>query len=163
MAEKIVLRPAVARDGPLIFALVQELAAYQGVAEIEADETMLGAVLFSKEPRLFCTIADHEAAPAGFILWYYTFSTFRGRHGIWIEDLYVRENFRGKGVGKALLAAIAKRCADENLSRLEWAVVDWNAAAIAFYEAMGARLMRDWTLCRLEGTALAAFGEDGVR
>ncbi len=123
---------------------------------------MLAAVLFAKEPRVFCTLADYGDVPAGFILWYYTFSTFRGRHGIWIEDIYVREKFRGKSIGKMLLASLARRCVDENLSRLEWAVLDWNTSAIAFYEAMGARLMREWTMCRLEGAALAASA-DGSR
>ncbi|MGB8277547.1 MAG: GNAT family N-acetyltransferase [Methylovirgula sp.] len=98
----IVLRPAVPRDAALIFALVRELAAYERLPQdVEADEAMLAAALFGAQPRAFCTIADYGDAPAGFVLWFYTFSTFRSRHGIWIEDLYVRESFRGKGIGGA--------------------------------------------------------------
>ncbi len=157
------LRHAVPADAALIFTLIRELAAYQGrISEVEANESMLAAVLFAKDPRVYCTLADYGEVPAGFILWYHTFSTFRGRHGIWIEDLYVREKFRGKSIGKTLLASVARRCINENLSRLEWAVLDWNTSAIAFYEAMGARLMREWTMCRLEGAALAASA-DGSR
>ncbi len=154
----IVLRPAVPRDAVLIFALVRELAAYEQLSgEVQADEAMLAAALFGAQPRAFCVIADYGDAPAGFVLWFYTFSTFRGRHGIWIEDLYVRENFRGKGIGAALLALLARRCVEEKLGRLEWAVLDWNETAIAFYQSAGANLLQEWTMCRLDGAALSAF------
>ncbi len=121
---------------------------------------MIAAALFAEHPRVFCSIAEYDGAPAGFVLWFYTFSTFRGRHGIWIEDLYVRESFRGKAIGAALLASLARRCVDEKLGRLEWAVLDWNETAIAFYQSAGARLMREWTMCRLEGAALDAFANE---
>jgi GNAT superfamily N-acetyltransferase len=154
----IVLRAAVARDAALIAELVRELAAFEKLShEVVVDEAMLVAALFGKAPRVFCTIAEYDGTPAGFLLWFYTFSTFRGRHGIWVEDLYVREPFRGKGVGAALLTAMARRCVDEDLGRLEWSVLDWNKNAITFYESSGARLMTDWTMCRLDGTALADF------
>jgi GNAT superfamily N-acetyltransferase len=151
----LVLRPAVPADAPLIADLVRELAAFEKLSQaVDADEAMLAAALFADVPRVFCTLAYDADQPAGFILWFYTFSTFRGRHGIWIEDLYVREEFRGKGIGRALLALLARRCHDEKLVRLEWAVLDWNARAIGFYEALGARLMQEWTICRLEDVAL---------
>lgn len=154
----IALRAAAPGDAALIADFVRELAVFEKLShEVAADEAMLGAALFAKNPRVFCTIADYDGMPAGFLLWFYTFSTFRGRHGIWVEDLYVRDEFRGKGVGAALLTALARRCVDENLGRLEWSVLDWNKNAIAFYESAGARLMRDWTMCRLDGAALADF------
>lgn len=154
----IALRAAVPGDAALIADFVRELAAFEKLSdEVAAGEAMLAAALFAETPRVFCTIADHDGAPAGFVLWFYTFSTFRGRHGIWIEDLYVREPFRGKGVGAALLTAVARRCVEEDLGRLEWSVLDWNKNAIAFYESSGAQLMDDWTMCRLDGTALADF------
>jgi GNAT superfamily N-acetyltransferase len=99
-----------------------------------------------------------DGKAAGFALWFYSFSTFRGRHGIYLEDLFVRPEHRGAGVGKALLVNLAQRCVQEGLGRLEWAVLDWNAPAIAFYRSMGARLLDDWTVCRLDGAALLALG-----
>jgi GNAT superfamily N-acetyltransferase len=154
----IALRVAAPGDVGLIVDLVRELAAFEKLShEVVADEAMLAAALFSDAPRVFCTIADYGDEPAGFLLWFYTFSTFRGRHGIWVEDLYVREPLRGKGVGAALLTAMARRCVDEDLGRLEWSVLDWNKNAIAFYESSGAQLMNDWTMCRLDGEALMDF------
>ena len=157
---RINLRPAAPPDAPLIFALICELAAYERLShEVEANEGMIAAALFADTPRVFCTIAEYDGALAGFVLWFYTFSTFRGRHGIWIEDLYVRERFRGAGIGRALLTSLAHRCHEEKLGRLEWAVLDWNAPAIAFYEKIGARLQQDWTICRLDGAGLSACAE----
>jgi GNAT superfamily N-acetyltransferase len=156
----ITLRPATSSDAPLIFALICELAAYERLSQdLEANEAMIAKALFSEQPRTFCTIAEYDGAPAGFVLWFYTFSTFQGRHGIWIEDVFVREEFRGKGIGTALFMLLARRCLMEKLGRLEWAVLDWNETAISFYRSMGARLMQEWTMCRLDGTALNAFVE----
>jgi GNAT superfamily N-acetyltransferase len=154
-----IIRPATPTDAALILAFVRELAAFERLGnEVEADEAMLGAALFSDHPRVFCEIAEFGGAAAGFILWFYTFSTFACRHGIWIEDLYVREPFRNKGLGLAMLHRIARRCAEEKLGRLEWSVLDWNEDAIRFYRAAGARLMSDWRICRLDGPALLQFG-----
>lgn len=161
---QIHLRAALPSDAPLIFALIGELAAYEKMAqEVVADEGMIAAALFGDAPRAFCTIAEHDGIAAGFLLWFYTFSTFRGRHGIWIEDLYVREPLRGHGIGRALLMSAAHRCRDEKLGRLEWSVLNWNAPAIGFYEKVGAKLLRDWTICRLDGAALVDFdGKAGM-
>ena len=93
----------------------------------------------------------------GFALWFYTFSTFRGRHGIYLEDLFVRPEARRAGAGRALLRHLARRCVDEGLGRFEWSVLDWNEPAIAFYHAQGARLLVDWTMCRVDGAALEAL------
>jgi GNAT superfamily N-acetyltransferase len=154
------LRPATSNDAGLIFAFVSELAAFEHLShELKADEAGLKAALFGASPRVFAEIAEYEGAAAGFILWFYTFSSFAGRHGIWVEDLYVRENFRGKGVGAAMLHAIARRCVDEKLGRLEWSVLDWNKTAIRFYQTAGARLMSEWTICRMEGDALKTFAD----
>jgi GNAT superfamily N-acetyltransferase len=116
---------------------------------------MITAALFGPNPRVFCDIAEWEDEPAGFALWFYSFSTFRGRHGIYLEDLFVRPAFRGRGLGKALLARLARRCAEEGLARLEWGVLDWNEPSIAFYRSLGAIAMDGWTKNRLDGEALA--------
>ena len=157
-ANFVTIRAAASSDAALIFAFVKELAAFERLShEVEADEAMLTAALFSKDPRVFCEIAEHGGTPAGFSLWFYTFSSFRGRHGIWIEDIFVRQEFRGKGIGTAMLHKIARRCAEEKLGRLEWSVLDWNVNAIRFYQSTGARLMSDWRICRLDGAALLEF------
>ena len=154
----IVLRAAVAADSALIFALVRELAAYEKLSgDVDATPEQITAALFAREPRLFCDIAEWNGAPAGFSVWFLNFSTFRGRHGIYVEDLFVRPAFRGKGIGKALMARLAKRCVDEGWARFEWAVLDWNAPSIAFYKSIGAQVMDDWKICRLSGKALQDF------
>lgn len=155
------IRPAAPGDAPLIFAFVRELAAYERLEhEVDATEALLAAALFGPQPRVFCDIAEWIAPaepprPAGFALWFYTFSTFRGRHGIFLEDLFVRPAYRRKGLGRALLSHLAKRCLDEGLPRLDWNVLDWNEPSIAFYKAQGAELMDQWIGCRVTGEALA--------
>ena len=151
----LTLRPAEPKDATLIHAFVCELAEYERLAhEVMATEADLAAALFGPAPRVFCDIAEQDGAPAGFALWFYTFSTFLGRHGIYLEDLYVRPEHRGRGIGKALLAGLAGRCAREGLARLEWAVLDWNAPSIAFYEGLGARPQGGWSIYRLTDKAL---------
>jgi GNAT superfamily N-acetyltransferase len=159
-----VIRPATQGDASHIFSLISEFAIYDRLAHgFEASQAMIEAALFADPPRIFCSLAEDDGSPIGFVLWYYTFSTFRGRHGIWIEDLYVRESFRGRGVGRALLSSLAHRCIKENLNRLEWAVLSWNSPAIHFFEAAGARIMEEWTLCRLDGLSLRAYAEESAR
>ncbi len=149
------IRPAVAADAPLIHALVCELAEYERLSdEVEATEDMIAAALFGPQPRAFCEVAEHGGQGVGFALWFYTFSTFRGRHGIYLEDLFVRPEHRGKGLGKAMLAKLARRCVTENLGRLEWSVLDWNEPSIDFYKAMGAQMKDEWTGCRIADEAL---------
>lgn len=149
------IRPAASADAELIFTLVSELAAYEKLeASVDATADDLARALFCAYPRVFCDIVEWEGEAAGLSIWFYTFSTFRGRHGIWLEDLYVRPDFRGQGCGKALLSRLAARCVSEQLARLEWSVLDWNTPSIAFYKAMGAGLMDEWTNCRCEGEAL---------
>jgi GNAT superfamily N-acetyltransferase len=164
------IRAATLADADLIFALVQELAAYEKLADaVDSSPESLRSALFCTHPRVFCEIAEDDGQAAGLTIWFYTFSTFRGCHGIWLEDLYVRPAFRGRGIGKALLARLAERCVSEKLARLEWSVLDWNMPSIAFYKAMGAVLMDEWTNCRCEGDALlklaarAAGTKDAIR
>ena len=153
------VRPAVQADGPLVFALVHELAIYEKLQhEVDATEADITAALFRPNPRVFCDIAQHDGEPCGFALWFYNFSTFRGRHGIYLEDLFVRPEHRGRGVGRALLANLARRCCEEGLARLEWAVLDWNEPSIGFYRALGATSQDDWTGFRLTGDALHRLG-----
>jgi GNAT superfamily N-acetyltransferase len=159
----LVIRPAVPADATLIFALVCELADYENLqGEMDATPEAIAAALFAPAPRLFCDIAEWNGEPAGFAVWFLNFSTFRGRHGIYVEDLFVRPEFRGHGIGKALMARLARRCVDDGLARCEWAVLDWNAPGIAFYRSIGAQVMDKWKICRLTGKALHEFAGEGV-
>jgi diamine N-acetyltransferase len=107
---------------------------------------------------VFCEIAEWDGEPAGIALWFPNFSSFRGRHGLYLEDLFVRPAFRRRGIGRALLRHLARRCVTEGWTRFEWAVLDWNAPSIAFYKSLGAELLDEWTVCRLGGDALARLG-----
>ena len=159
------IRAAGEADAALIFALVCELADYEKLQpEMVATPKTLAAALFAEPPRLFCDIAEWNGEPAGFSVWFLNFSTFRGRHGLYVEDLFVRPALRGNGIGKALMQRLARRCVEEGWARFEWAVLDWNAPSIAFYRSIGAQVMDEWKICRLTGTALQAFaGEGAVR
>ena len=149
------VRPAVAADTALVFALVVELAAYERLGhEVRSTPEMIGTALFGDRPRLFCDIVEQGGEAAGMALWFYNFSTFEGRHGLYLEDLYVRPAHRGAGLGKALLQRLARRCLDEDLARLQWSVLDWNEPSIAFYKAQGAEMLDAWTGCRVSGAAL---------
>jgi diamine N-acetyltransferase len=156
----LAIRAARPADGALIFALVRELADYEKLsAEVETTQDAISAALFAPQPRLFCDIAEWQGEAAGFATWFLNYSTFRGSHGIYIEDLFVRPAFRGRGVGKGLMASLARRCVDQGYGRCEWAVLGWNAPSIAFYQSIGAQLRDDWRLCRLSGAALKSFAQ----
>ena len=145
-------------EAGLIYAFVRELADYEKLLhEVDATEADIHAALFSDHPRLFCEIAEWDGEPAGFAVWFANYSTFSGRHGVYLEDLFVRPAFRGKGIGKALLAHLAKACVDNGWSRLQWAVLDWNTPSIEFYKSLGAVLMDEWTVCKVSGAALTAL------
>ena len=159
----LAIRAARPEDGALIFSLVRELADYEKLsAEVAATEEAIAAALFCREPRLFCEIATWNGEAAGFSTWFLNYSTFRGTHGIFIEDLFVRPAYRGRGIGRGLMASLARRCIDEGYGRCEWAVLDWNAPSIAFYKSIGAQLRDEWRLCRLSGEALASFARGGA-
>jgi GNAT superfamily N-acetyltransferase len=135
---------------------IRELAEYERLLHaVEASEADIARDLFGATPRAFCDIAELGGEPVGFALWFYNYSTFKGRAGIYLEDLFVRPTARGHGAGKALLRRLAQRCVDEGLGRLEWAVLDWNAPAIGFYDALGAEALKDWIVRRVTGEALA--------
>jgi GNAT superfamily N-acetyltransferase len=149
------IRPARAADAPLILEFIRALADYEQLL----DEAVIGeddvrTSFFGPAPRVFCDIAEMDGRAVGFAVWFYNYSTFRGRHGIYLEDLFVRPEARGSGAGKALLAGLARRCLAEGLPRLDWAVLDWNAPSIAFYDSLGADALTDWITRRLQGPAL---------
>jgi GNAT superfamily N-acetyltransferase len=156
----LTIRKAEARDASLIFAFIRELAEYERLAhEVDATEADIAEALFGPQPRVFADIAEWDGEPAGFALWFYNFSTFRGRHGLYLEDLFVRPDFRSKGIGKALLRHLARRCLAEDLARLEWWVLDWNEPALRVYQSIGAMPMNEWTVQRLTSENLAKLAE----
>jgi len=141
-----------------VLSLIRELAEYEKLLhEVEATEAMIAGALFCEHPRLFCDIAEWNGEAAGFAVWFVNFSTFSGRPGIYLEDLFVRPHLRGNGIGKALLSHLAKECLANNWSRLQWSVLDWNAPSIAFYKSLGAVMLDEWTVCKVAGPALTAL------
>lgn len=154
------IRPAKPADLPLILSFVRELASYEKMlSEVTATEEKLRATLFGETPAAACLLAfATDGTPAGFAVYYPTYSTFLAQPGIHLEDLFVRPEYRGVGIGKALLLHVARLARKRGCGRMEWTVLDWNQPAIAFYESLGARRLRDWQLCRLDGPALARCG-----
>jgi len=149
------IRRARSDEAGLVLSFIRELAEYEKLShELEATEAMIAEALFADNPRLYCAITEWDGEPVGFAVWFVNFSTFSGRHGLYLEDLFVRPSHRGKGIGKALLTYLARECVDNGWSRLQWAVLDWNAPSIAFYKSLGAVMLDDWTLCRVTGPAL---------
>jgi GNAT superfamily N-acetyltransferase len=155
----LTIRPAQAGDAAQIVAFIAALADYEKLShEAVATEADIMRDLFGPDPKVFCEIAEWDGRPVGFALWFYTYSTFQGRHGLWLEDLYVDPALRGNGIGKALLAHLAQRCVREGLGRFEWWVLDWNAPSIAFYKAQGGVMQDEWTKVRVDGADLLALG-----
>jgi GNAT superfamily N-acetyltransferase len=175
-----VIRPAYPEDVPAILALVRDLAEYErALHHVEATVEQLDDALFGPDPQAYCLVAEHEVAEhevaehlvaehevaehevaeqegtvAGFAIWFLSFSTWLGRHGIYLEDLYVRPELRGLGYGRALLQELARVCVERGYGRLEWAVLDWNEPALGFYRSLGAETQEDWTVHRVRGDAL---------
>ncbi|ALU94610.1 GCN5 family acetyltransferase [Streptomyces globisporus C-1027] len=160
------IRIATPDDIPVLHALVRELAAYEkALDEVVASEAQLAEALFGDRPAAYAHVAaadDGSGEVIGFALRFLNFSTWRGVHGIYLEDLYVRPERRGGGHGKALLAELARICVERGYERLEWSVLDWNAPSIAFYESLGARPQDEWTVYRLTDGALASLGGGGT-
>ncbi|MCI4045333.1 MULTISPECIES: GNAT family N-acetyltransferase [unclassified Streptomyces] len=161
------IRTATPEDVPALHALVRELAAYEkALDEVVASEEQLRQALFGERPAAYAHVATADdddgdgngGEVIGFALWFLNFSTWRGVHGIHLEDLYVRPERRGGGHGRALLAELARICVERGYQRLEWSVLDWNAPAIAFYESLGARPQDEWTVYRLTDGPLARLG-----
>jgi len=154
------IRPARPADAPLVYDFIRALADYERLShEVTATQADIAALLFAPAPRAFCDIAEEAGAPLGFAFWFYNVSTFEGRCGIYLEDIFVKPEARGRGVGKALLRRLAQRCRDEGLARMEWAVLDWNAPAIAVYDGLGATAKTEWIVRSLSGEALARLAE----
>jgi len=155
----ISIRPATADDLPLIAQLIRDLAEYERLAhEVRFDEDVLATKLFGARPYAEVVIGELDGAPQGFALFFHNFSTFEGRPGIYLEDLFVRPEARGSGLGKALLSHLATLAVERDCARLEWSVLDWNEPAIGFYKKLGARLMDEWTVMRVDGEALEQLG-----
>ena len=155
----IAIRPAVPADLPLVAALIRELAEYERLAhEVRFDEAQLHQHLFGARPMAEVAIGEVDGAAQGFALFFHNFSTFEGRPGIYLEDLFVRPEARGAGLGKTLLRHLARLAVERGCARLEWSVLDWNAPSIGFYRALGARSMDDWTIMRVDGDALQTLG-----
>ena len=149
------IRPTTAADAPLILDFIRQLAEYEKLAhEMVADAATLQASLFGDNPKAFCVIAEWDGAPVGFALYFYNFSTFLGKPGIYLEDLFVKPEMRGKGIGKSLLKYLAAKAKAEGCGRLEWWVLDWNTPSIDFYKSLGAVAMDEWTVYRVTGEAL---------
>ncbi|MFP5335558.1 MAG: N-acetyltransferase family protein [Actinomycetes bacterium] len=157
------VRPAEPADVHAIDGLVRELAVYEKEPDaVEAVPDDFAAALFGPDPRVHCHVAEVDLPDGpqvvGLALWYVTFSTWRGRHGIWLEDLFVRPERRGLGLGRALLSALAAECTARGWARLEWWVLDWNSPAHGFYASLGAVPQDEWTVWRLDGESLASLG-----
>ncbi|MGJ4930251.1 N-acetyltransferase family protein [Bradyrhizobium sp. HKCCYLS2038] len=154
------IRRASPSDIGVVFALINELAEYEKLAhEVTASEADIAAALFCDHPTLFCDVAEWNGEVAGFAVWFVNFSTFAGKPGLYLEDLFVRPAFRRNGIGQALLGHLARTCVAEGWARLQWSVLDWNAPSITFYKSLGAELMDDWTLCKVTGEALEQLAE----
>lgn len=157
--ENLVIRPARPADAGVIVRFIADLAAYEKLShEAKATEVDIVRDLFGTTPKVFCEIAEWQGIAVGFALWFYTYSTFQGRHGIWLEDLYVDPAMRGNGVGKAMLIHLARRCVGEGLGRFEWWVLDWNEPSIDFYKSQGGVMQDEWTKVRVDGDALLRLG-----
>ncbi len=143
------------RDVPLILQMIRDLAEYERMSDqVVATEDGLREVLFGPQPQAEVLIAYADDRPAGFALFFHNFSTFVGRRGLYLEDLFVKPEFRGLGLGRRLLTELARIAIDRNCGRFEWSVLDWNEPAIGFYEKLGAEMMKEWRIFRLTGDAL---------
>jgi GNAT superfamily N-acetyltransferase len=163
VAMDITIRSATERDVALILELIRGLAEYERLAqEVTATEATLRHSLFGPSPGAEVVIADADGQPVGFALFFHNFSTFVGKRGIYLEDLFVKPAWRGKGVGRRLLVRLAQLAVERNCGRLEWAVLDWNEPAIRFYRGLGAQPMDDWTVFRLAGDTLYQLAAERV-
>jgi GNAT superfamily N-acetyltransferase len=160
----VTIRAARPADSTIILALVRELADYERLShEVDATQEQIAAALFAPQPRVFCDLAAWDGETIGLALWFLNFSSFRGRHGLYLEDIFVRPAFRGRGIGKALMRRLARRCVEQDFARFEWSVLGWNEPSIAFYRSIGANVLDDWRICRMSGDALAKFAGGEAR
>ena len=154
----LTIRQAVKGDEAVVLGFIRELAAYEKLSnEVTAKPADLTRTLFAPDPKVFALIAEADGEAIGFALYFFNYSTFLGKHGLYLEDLYVREARRGSGAGKALLARLARIAVEHDCGRMEWWVLDWNKPAIEFYKSLGAEAMDEWTVFRLTGASLSAL------
>jgi len=157
-ADNFQIRPARVKDVPIILQLIRDLATYERAPdEVIATAEQLVEVLFGERPVAEVLLAFEGESPVGFAVYFYNFSTWLGRPGLYLEDLFVKPDERGKGYGRALLVELAKIARDRGCGRMEWAVLDWNEPAIKFYRALGAQPMHEWTVFRLTGDEIASL------
>jgi len=153
------IRPAKREEVGKVLQLIQDLATYEKAPDqVEASRDDLLNTIFAKEPRVFCDLVEVDGQIAGMAIWFLNYSTWQAKHGIYLEDLYIKPEFRAKGYGKALLKHLAQICDKEGYGRLQWWVLDWNSPAIEFYRSLGAEAMDEWTVYRTSGQALKDLG-----
>ncbi len=156
----LTIRSARPGEAPLVLQFVREFAAYEKLShEMVATEATIDTALFAANARAFCDIAEWEGEPVGFAFWFLNFSTFSGKSGLYLEDLFVRESHRGKGIGKGLMVHLARKCTQNGWGHFQWAVLDWNTPSIDFYKSLGAIMLDEWTGVRLSGDALARLAK----
>jgi GNAT superfamily N-acetyltransferase len=154
------IRPAKSEEVGEVLQLIQDLATYEKAPEqVEASRDDLLNTIFAKEPRVFCDLVEVDGQIAGMAIWFLNYSTWQAKHGIYLEDLYIKPEFRARGYGKALLKHLAQICDKEGYGRLQWWVLDWNSPAIEFYRSFGAEAMDEWTVYRTSGQALKDLGD----
>lgn len=164
MSNSLIIRDAVLADAPLVLSFIRELAEYEKLShEVVATEGDIRMTLFGSSPKAFAMIAELEGKPAGFALCFYNYSTFQGKPGIYLEDLYVRPEFRGQGLGKAFFQHLAQRAVREDCGRIQWWVLNWNEPSIEFYKSMKAVPMDEWTVYRLEGRAIHDLADNNQK
>jgi GNAT superfamily N-acetyltransferase len=153
------IRPAKREEVGDVLQLIQDLATYEKAPDqVEASRDDLLNTIFAKEPRVFCDLVEVDGQIAGMAFWFLNYSTWQAKHGIYLEDLYIKPEFRARGYGKALLKHLAQICDKEGYGRLQWWVLDWNSPAIEFYRSFGAEAMDEWTVYRTSGQALKDLG-----
>jgi GNAT superfamily N-acetyltransferase len=154
------IRPARKEEVGIVLQLIHDLAHYEKAPnEVEATEKELLATIFIDNPKVFCDVVEVDGEIAGMAIWFLNYSTWQGKHGIYLEDLFIKPEFRGHGYGKALLKHLAKICDEKGYGRFQWWVLDWNSPAIEFYRSLGAVAMDEWTVYRVSGNALKELGK----
>jgi GNAT superfamily N-acetyltransferase len=153
------IRPAKKEEVGIVLQLIHDLALYEKAPnEVEATERELLETIFSSDPKVFCDLVEVDGEIVGMAIWFLNYSTWQGKHGIYLEDLFIKPEYRGRGYGKALLRHLAKICDERGYGRFQWWVLDWNSPAIEFYRSLGAVAMDEWTVYRVSGRALKDLG-----
>ena len=154
------IRPAEHEEVGVVLQLIHDLAHYEKAPnEVEATEKELVSTIFSEDPKVFCDVVEVDGDIAGMAIWFLNYSTWQGKHGIYLEDLFIKPEYRGRGYGKALLQHLARICDEQGYGRFQWWVLDWNSPAIEFYRSLGAVAMDEWTVYRVSGQALKELGQ----